>query len=327
MRPIKRILVAVKDPTAKKLPAVAKAAQLARGLGAELVLFHDIATPMYADMLYARGVDLKTLQREHLARRREQLEKIAARLRRHDISVESVVEWDFPASEAIVRQAWRQRADLVVAQVHEGGKHRAKWLLGYTDWQLLRDCPVPMLLVKSSKLYHRSKILTAIDPLHAFAKPASLDREILRAGAQLAHALRAELHAMHAFTPPMPVMPLLATGPIVNMSSPRDETEAEAHRRFSAELSGYDIKRSARHLVAGRPADVIPQVAKSTRCGIVVMGALSRSGLKRFFIGNTAESVIDSLPCDVLIIKPPRFEAHVPRAVRGVQILATPTLP
>jgi hypothetical protein len=49
--------------------------------------------------------------------------------------------------------------------------------------------------------------------------------------------------------------------------------------------------------------------------------------LKRFFIGNTAESVIDSLPCDVLIIKPPRFEAHVPRAVRGVQILATPTLP
>ncbi|MBK6597436.1 MAG: hypothetical protein IPG25_05770 [Proteobacteria bacterium] len=76
MRPIKRILVAVKDPTAKSLPAVAKATQLATGLGAELVLFHDIATPLYADMLYARNVDLKSLQRDQLALRRGQLEKL-----------------------------------------------------------------------------------------------------------------------------------------------------------------------------------------------------------------------------------------------------------
>ncbi len=327
MRPIKRILVAVKDPTATKLPAVAKAAQLARGLDAELVLFHDIATPLYADMLYSRGVDLQALQREHLARRREQLEKIATRVRRHRVAVETVVEWDFPAAEAIVRQAWRQRADLVVAQVHEGGKHRAKWLLSYTDWQLLRDCPVPMLLVKTMKPYRHTRVLAAIDPLHAFAKPASLDREILRASAQIAHGLNAEMHAMHAFSPPLPVMPPLAMGPLVNVSTPRDETEAEAHRRFSAELSGFEVKRSARHLVAGRPVDAIPAVAKSTRSGIVVMGALSRSGLKRFFIGNTAEAVIDALPCDVLIVKPPRFETHVPRTVRGVQILATPVLP
>jgi universal stress protein E len=35
------------------------------------------------------------------------------------------------------------------------------------------------------------------------------------------------------------------------------------------------------------------------------MGAMSRSGLKRIFIGNTAEKVLDSLQCDVLIVRSP----------------------
>ncbi|MCB1623244.1 MAG: universal stress protein, partial [Pseudomonadales bacterium] len=273
MRPIKRILVAVKDPVATSLPAVAKATQLAVGLGAELILFHDIATPLYADMLYARNVDLKSLQREHLAHRRAQLEVVAARVRRHGLSVSVAAEWDFPAAEAIIRQAWKQQADLVVAEVHEGGKHRARWLLSYTDWELLRDCPVPLLLVKNKSLYRRPKLLATIDPLHAFAKPASLDREILRAGTQLAHALDGELHALHVFAPPMPMMPPLAMGPLVDVSSARDESEAEASKRFQAELGGFEVKPGARHLIAGRPTEVIPAVAKKTRSSIVIMGA------------------------------------------------------
>ena len=34
------------------------------------------------------------------------------------------------------------------------------------------------------------------------------------------------------------------------------------------------------------------------------MGAVSRAGLKRIFIGSTAEHVLDSLHCDVLVVKP-----------------------
>ena len=44
MQPIRRILVAIKDPAARALPAVHKAAQIAKGLNAQLTLFHDIAT-------------------------------------------------------------------------------------------------------------------------------------------------------------------------------------------------------------------------------------------------------------------------------------------
>src|SRR5436190_16830358 len=154
MQPIRRILVAVKNPAARALPAVNKAAQIAKGLGAHLTLFHDIATPLYAEALRGREVDLHSWQREVQTARREQLEKLAARIRKHGIDVDVAADWDFPAYEAIIRKAQRASADLVVIENHHGtGRHPARWLLAYTDWELLRLCPLPVLLVKNRRLY------------------------------------------------------------------------------------------------------------------------------------------------------------------------------
>ena len=67
-------------------------------------------------------------------------------------------------------------------------------------------------------------------------------------------------------------------------------------------------------------------VARSIRAQIVVMGAMSRSGLKRVFIGNTAERVLHDLPCDVLVVKPPRFKSHVTYQSRGMRVVTPPPL-
>src|SRR6187549_924326 len=93
MRPIRRILVAVKNPTARVLPAVNKAAQIAKGLNAQLTLFHDIATPLYAESLQGRDFDLQQWQREVQTSRREQLEKLAVRIRKHGITVDVIADW------------------------------------------------------------------------------------------------------------------------------------------------------------------------------------------------------------------------------------------
>jgi universal stress protein E len=328
MQPIRRILVAVKDPTARALPAVNKAAQIAKGLKAQLTLFHDIATPLYAEALQGRDVDLKSWQREVHTARREQLEKLAARVRKHGIDVDVAADWDFPPYEAIIRKAQRISADLLVVENHHGtGRHPARWLLAYTDWELLRLCPIPVLLVKNRRLYHRPRVLAAIDPSHAHAKPSNLDRQILRAGAQLVHALHGELHALHAVLPSMPVVPAMPDGPLVDIGVERAEIEAVARDKLAKAVDGFDVKRSHCHLVEGRPNDVIPRTARRERCSIVAMGVVSRSGLKRFFIGNTAEFVMDAVTADILVVKPPDFASRVPRTGRGVQILSLPILP
>src|SRR5688572_14850318 len=321
MQPIRRILVAVKDPAARALPAVNKAAQIAKGLKAQLTLFHDIATPLYAESLQGR-VSLASWQREVQTARREQLEKIAKRVRKHGIDVDVAADWDFPPYEAIIRKAQRISADLLVIENHHGtGRHPARWLLAYTDWELLRLCPIPVLLIKNRRLYHRPRVLAAVDPSHAHAKPSNLDRQILRAGAQLVHALHGELHAMHAMLPPFPVMPAMPDGPIVDLAVDYDEAKDAARRKLERAVDAFDVKRSHCHLLEGRPNDVIPRAVRRERCAILAMGVVSRSGLKRFFIGNTAEYVMDAVTTDVLVVKPADFVSQVPRTGRGVQIL------
>jgi universal stress protein E len=327
MQPIRRILVGVKNPAARALPAVNKAAQIAKGLGAQLTLFHDIATPLYAEALRGRDVDLKSWQREVQTARREQLEKLATRLRKHGIDVDVAADWDFPPSEAIIRKAQRISADLLVVENHHGtGRHPARWLLAYTDWDLLRLCPIPVLLVKNRRLYHRPRVMAAIDPSHAHAKPSNLDRQILRAGAQLVHALHGELHALHALAPLLPVVPAMPDGAFVDVIAEREELEENARDQLARAVDGFDVRRSHCHLVKGRPSEVIPRTAKRERCSIVAMGVVSRSALKRFFIGDTAEFVMDAVTADILVVKPADFAGRVSRTVRGVQIITMPVL-
>jgi universal stress protein E len=333
MQPIRRILVAVKNPTARALPAVNKAAQIAKGLGAQLTLFHDIATPLYAEALQQRKVDLKAWQREIQTARREQLEKLAARVRRHGIDVDVAADWDFPPYEAIIRKAQRISADLLVVENrhspngHGIGRHPARWLLAYTDWELLRLCPIPVLLVKNRGMYRRPRVVAAIDPVHGRARSSNLDRQILRAGAQLVHALHGELHAVHAMQPALPVMTAMPDGPLIDVAAERASIERNVRRALTKAVDGFDIKRSHCHVVQGRPNEVIPLTAKRERGAIVAMGVVSRSGLKRFFIGNTAEFVMDAVTADILVVKPADFDARIPRTGRGVQILSLPILP
>lgn len=324
MRSIRRILVAVKDPEARSLPAVNKAAQIAHALGADMELFHGISTPLYVDAYPFQGTVPK-IERAVRNALLSKLDAVADRLRAEGLRVSASVEWDYPAFEAVVRRANQFGADLIVAERH-AGRHFFPSILRLTDWELLRTSPVPVLLVKSAAPYERPAVLAAVDPGHSNAKPANLDANILRAGSLFSRALRGELHAVHAYMPAQAVLPedVLTEEAIAQFSVRR---AAEAASGLDRVLKGMKVPKTQRHLVGLPPINAIEDTARRIRSPIVVMGAVSRSGLKRLFIGNTAEALLDRLSCDVLVIKPDRFAARVQRRRRGVRLAAFATPP
>ena len=327
MGPLRSILVAVKDPASRRLAAVSKAIQVAEGTGAQIELFHAISTPLLADAYVYSPQELAQAERAIRARHLAALDKTASRLRRRGIKATVSAEWDFPAYEAIVRRARRIGADLIVAERH-GGRRIAPWLLHLTDWELLRLSPLPVLLVKNAKPYRRPAVLAAVDPSHAFAKTAQLDSEILRVAGIISDALRGKLHAVHAYMPIPPLMSTSAETMNANvLATLESDARVKAKSAFQRVLASANIPAERRHLVARAPIEAIPAAARKSRCAIVVMGALSRSGLKRVFIGNTAERVLDELACDVLVVKPAHFANRVGRAKRGVQLtVSTPPI-
>jgi universal stress protein E len=58
---------------------------------------------------------------------------------------------------------------------------------------------------------------------------------------------------------------------------------------------------------------VVAAAADQLGADVLVMGVVSRSGLQRPFIGNTAEAVLDAVGCDVLVVKARGFRSSVPR--------------
>ena len=89
--------------------------------------------------------------------------------------------------------------------------------------------------------------------------------------------------------------------------------EAEQRRAMLQELvCEYRVAAGNVHLEVGGPAAVLPRAASELGADIVAMGAISRSGLKRVFIGSTAEDVLEGLACDALIVKPPDFASALP---------------
>ncbi|MGQ0383840.1 MAG: universal stress protein [Gammaproteobacteria bacterium] len=309
---LKRILVAVADCGSRGTAALAKAAALARENGATVTLFHSLYNPQIAgEGLF--GPD--TLERDIEAAvraRKEQLGRLAEPLERDGIRTRVRVRWDYPLHESIVREVLREKSDLAVAESHRHTR-LARVVLSNTDWQLIRLCPCPLLFVKTARPYGRARVLAAVDPMHAHAKPAGLDAAILAAGDWLARSFDGQLHAAHAY----PLATPFTSGVLVEpVQLPADVSAGQLARiraAFDALLAAYALPKARRHLCAGSAALELAAIAERIGAGVVVMGAISRSGLRRLFLGHTAERVIDRLNCDVLVLKPAGFRTPVPR--------------
>lgn len=223
------------------------------------------------------------------------------------------VEWDSPAHEAIIRRAMQQSCDLVIAQA-QPRYLGSRFLLANTDWELIRHCPVPLLLVKRRTPWRKPVILAAVDPFHFAAKPAILDPVIVRTAAHWAKVLRGQVHLFHAYTPQAAMVPF-ATAPPIPMPVSSELLALEEERiRKAIERLGAEAKvpPARAHVTPGDVPSALDAVIRQTRAQILVMGAVSRSALKRFLIGSTAERVLDKVDCDVLIVKPRSFRTRVP---------------
>jgi universal stress protein E len=315
---IKRILVAVREVDSIPATTLAKAGAIARANGARIELFHALNQPLALEAVRGAGrPDSPTEMAERIARRsRERLKHAAASPRLRGLKVSVHVEWDYPPHEAIIRRALDQSCNLVIAHA-QPRQFASRVLLANTDWELIRHCPVPLLLIKRGGTYQRPAILAAVDPLHVRAKAAGLDSLIATSAARWAMALRGQAHVFHAYVPAVSMVPFATAPPVFSEVSPELlELEAQRVRRALSQLSATaGVPASRCHVNLGDVPSQLDAMVRRTRAQIVVMGAVSRSALQRFFIGSTAEHVLDRVACDVLIVKPRAFRSRVPRRI------------
>jgi universal stress protein E len=289
-----RTILVVVDPTAtEEQPVVARSAWLAARTDARLELcIADFDAQLDAGAPW--GPALPRPRDSLLETHRDKLEALAGRLRSRGLRVDVHVKWDHPLSEALLRIIEARRPWLVAKDTRYHGPLK-RTLLSNTDWDLIRACPVPLLLVKPRTLAGRPKVFAAVDPLHEHDKPGRLNDAIYGIAAELAAAIGGELHVVHSCSPPM------------GLELPADVAQqlADQHRQAFAEfLLTHPVPEGNARLLPGPPAESLTAAAEELGADLMVMGAVSRRGLTRWFIGSTAERVLDRLPCDLVIVKP-----------------------
>jgi universal stress protein E len=314
---IRHILVAIGDIQRTPRSELRKAATLARAARATLELFHAIDEPDPE-----RGFPETATRQEFERHRAAIVEKYQRRLERfagdaalRGLSVRCTVIWDYPPHAAIIRRALAARSGLVIAAAH-GHRWGARLLLRNTDWELIRHCPVPLLLVKSPRPYRKPLVLAAVDPYHTHARPANLDARLLQAGGEIARLLHGSLQVFHACRPLVTVEPMVAgaAAPLVMLPPEAETAHTQQVLRLVGQLADRaGIPRSRCHIRVGEVAGELSAFARRSRAAIVVMGAVSRSAIARLFIGNAAERALDRLTCDVLVVKPRGFRSGVDR--------------
>lgn len=290
MLDLKNVLV-VLDPDQEDQPALDKVLRLAKLADFNITLLSCEYTQYLVEGYYFDAIDLPRLREELLVERKALLEKQAKQLRDNGLTVHVRAVWGHPAFEVTVREAQRINADLVVSHVRQ---HSAlsRLLLAHNDWQLVRCCPVPLLLVKEAAWQDAPPVLAAVDPKHARHKPSGLDHRILDITMDLARLTGGNPWAVHAYS---------------HLTIPQDllEEEREDHRSaFETLMADYEIPEGQQVLSEEAAEYAIAKVQQESNANIVVMGGVSRSLLSDMFIGNTTEKVLDFLECDVLIVKP-----------------------
>lgn len=282
-------------------PAIVRAAALARKSGDKLllVLFEFDRAMAHAA---SRGSDLDAYKRG----RREKLDSLAERLRRDGLTVNTRLFWGRPILARTLLAILAMQPQTVIKDVHTEGALK-RILFTPEDLDLLRQCPAPLMLVRSGAHGLPKRILAAVDPLDEKVQPCDLDARVLKAANRLAMQCGAELDVVHVFEymPPFTV-PGMLTGALPNMGLV--EQFRTMHLTALQELGkAFSVPSERLHMLDGAPGPAIAGFVAEHGIDVVVMGSIRRNFLQRISIGSAAEDLLQRLDCDVLVLKPEGF--------------------
>lgn len=301
MLSVNKILVIV-EPDQDGQLALDKAIRLARQTDAELELLICDHSSYLEDGFYFDPPQAAILRQEHIQRNRQLLEDMATVIRQQGFKVSVDALWGNPPYRQIIHKVLQSKPDLLVQSTRNHEKI-SRLLLSHQDWQLLRFCPCPVLLVKDKIWPEHPVFVVAVDPSHTNDKPADLDQLLTSAGKALATATTGNVFLFHSCYQP-PVSGVYAL-----------RTDVDAYRAKTAELlAAYDISPDRLHIDEREVMESLPALLNQLDASVLVMGAVSRSAIDRFLVGSTAEKLLDHVDQDVLVIKPDGFRDTVKKA-------------
>lgn len=212
----------------------------------------------------------------------------------------------------IIQRVLRHSYDLIVK---EAEKNENKKGFRALDMSLLRQCPCALFLHRPLTSNQTIHIAVAIDPKDEESSGHDLAINLLRLSSALSIHYKAKLSVITCWD--FVLEDYLRRSVLIDIPPPElDEVVMKESRSHYSALSalihesGLKDQPTIYHL-KGRPAELIPSCVNENKIDILVMGTVARTGIAGFFIGNTAENILQKINCSLWALKPQGFISPV----------------
>lgn len=286
--------------------ALDAALALAEKKSAPLVLLHAIV--LHGDDPYnpARYFDDREALFERLGEEaKSRIAALESGWSERSVTVRSELRRGIHAAPVILEAAEELDAGLIVIGTH-GRRGPSRWLLGSVAEEVVRAAPCPVLTVRQQDppqtLQSVERILVPIDFSEASEPTLAHARRIARRfGARLAL-----LHLVEPVAVPGPYGSLPGLRP---MTLDYDALAAGAKEKLEDLMHSTRTTPAAEDVpfktysFCGVPRMDIVGFAGQLRADLIVIGSHGRTGLPRLLLGSTAEQVVRTADCPVLVVK------------------------
>ncbi|HUH39163.1 MAG TPA: universal stress protein [Spongiibacteraceae bacterium] len=289
---MKKLLV-IADQDNKRHAALQRGIALATQTGAT-IHWVGFAYMREEGMEFLTAAQRSTVKASLLASKRKDMENTLSKSPKAKVDIEIV--WEKDVAGWILKHVAGNNYDMVLKT-----GHRSESLIYTpTDWQLLRECPVPVMIVASKTWKKRARIVAAVDLSTKVDSKRALNYKVLAMARSLADASDGELHLAYTIEVPQ----VLSDLDLI------DGRKLAAKRRKALQpiIAGlreqYGIASEHVHLRQGSAGKAIPSIATKLKADLVVIGTVGRKGLHGRLMGNTAEQVLTRLHTDIVALKP-----------------------
>ncbi len=293
---MKKKLLVIADKNRGKNYALLRAVELQQHTGASITLMGFC----YANIDHIEDLELSKLSRKSLEKRmvqqrRDELKSVVQQMA-PDANINLEVLWGKTISPAVNAACEKHRIDLVLKSAN-----RSEGILyTSTDWQLIRECPAPVLISANKSWKKQANILAAVDFATKKTTKIKLNHQIVTQAKELADTLGHELHIVYALTLPEALVDM-------DLINPKTYTQTKKQKLkpvIDEFAEQYGLTKEQIHIKTGKADKVIPSIANKLKADLVVTGTVGRKGIKGKLLGNTAESILSKLHTDIIAIKP-----------------------
>lgn len=215
--------------------------------------------------------------------------------------------------QEIVSYADSNHCELIVIDANVGNKHHAVQY-GSTTRHLMRKSPLPVWTISRQAEAAPIKVAVAVDVLSATDETIEFNRKLLRFGASIAAQLNQKVQLVHCWElygeDYMRNWQRIAEMEIIKLAEKEQQHRLVLCQKLIDE-TGLSSEQVEIQLAHGEVVTAMPSYLSKQGVSLLIMGTVARTGIAGFFIGNTAESVLDEIECSVITLKPDGFVSPI----------------